>query len=416
MALTGSLVRRLPLEPSLIYLLLGFALGPYGVAMIDIDPIRDAVVLERVLEVAVIIALFTAGLKLRSPFHHPQWRLPIRLGTISMIVTVALVAAVAMPLLGLSLGAAVLLGAILAPTDPVLASSVQVTDAGDRDRLRFSLTGEAGLNDGTAFPFVMLGLGLLGHHEIGAYTVQWLAWDVVWAVTAGIGVGALAGTGVGELVLYLRREHREAAGLDDFLSLGLLALSYGIALALGAYGFLAAFAAGLALRRVEATTTGHDESPSDVLRAAAAEEKEDIATDPETAPAHMAHAVLGFNEPLERIAEVAMVIALGAMLTIPADLVTVGLLALLLFVVLRPVAVWIGSIGEDVTPIERLLMGWFGIRGIGSVYYLTYVVAHGVGGATAHELATVTFTIVALSILVHGTTVTPLMAFYRRMR
>ena len=123
-----------------------------------------------------------------------------------------------------------MLGALLAPTDPVLASDVQVEHEHDAEPVRLSLTGEAGLNDGTAFPFVMLGLGLMGAHDLGTSGWRWLAIDLAWAVAAGLGVGTLCGAGVGKLVLYLRREHREAVGLDEFLALGLIALSYGLAL------------------------------------------------------------------------------------------------------------------------------------------------------------------------------------------
>jgi NhaP-type Na+/H+ or K+/H+ antiporter len=168
-----------------------------------------------------------------------------------MTLTVGMITLVGAFLLHLPWGAAILLGAILAPTDPVLASDVQVATPGDRDRLRFSLTGEAGLNDGTAFPFVMLGLGLLGLHPLGACGWRWLAVDVGWAVLGGLAVGGVLGTLVGRLVLYLRRAHQEAVGRDDFLVLGLITLSYGSALLLHTYGFLAVFAAALALRRIE---------------------------------------------------------------------------------------------------------------------------------------------------------------------
>lgn len=114
-----------------------------------------------------------------------------------MIATVGMVTVLGVYGLGLSLGAAVLLGGILGPTDPVLASDVQVASASDRDRLRFALTGEAGLNDGTAFPFVMLGLGLLGHHDLGAFGWRWFAVDVASAITAGIAIGGVLGTAMG---------------------------------------------------------------------------------------------------------------------------------------------------------------------------------------------------------------------------
>ena len=156
-----------------------------------------------------------------------------------MTITVGLVALVGVYVLGLPLGAAILLGAVLAPTDPVLASDVQLESAADTDRFRFSITGEAGLNDGTAFPFVMLGLGLLGLHELGEGGWRWLTVDVVWAITGGLAIGAAGGMAIGRLVVYLRREHKESVGADEFLALGLIAFVYGAAVLTHTYGFLA---------------------------------------------------------------------------------------------------------------------------------------------------------------------------------
>jgi NhaP-type Na+/H+ or K+/H+ antiporter len=250
MALTASLLRRAPLTASMFYLAAGAGLGPLGAGLLQLDAVEDASVLERLTEVVVIISLFTAGLKLRLPLNDRRWRTPVLLAALAMALTVGGVAALAM-VLGVPTGAAVLLGALLAPTDPVLASDVQVSHEHDAEHVRFGLTGEAGLNDGTAFPFVMLGLGVMGTHDLGAYGWRWLTIDVGWAVAAGIGVGTLCGAGIGKLVIYLRRVHREAVGLDEFLALGLIALSYGIALLVHAYGFLAVFAAGLSVRRIE---------------------------------------------------------------------------------------------------------------------------------------------------------------------
>jgi NhaP-type Na+/H+ or K+/H+ antiporter len=262
MAAGGSLLKRLPVSTAMICLAIGLALGPFGAELIRLDPIRDAEFLERLTEVAVIVSLFTAGLKLRLPLRDRRWLVPLRLAVVSMVLTVGLIAIAGRLILELPWGAAVLLGAILAPTDPVLASDVQVESPWAPDRLRFGLTGEAGLNDGTAFPFVMLGLGMLGARELGSFGWRWLAVDVVWAVAAGLAIGGLLGTAVGRFVLYLRREHREGLGPDEFLALGLIALSYGVAIAVEAYGFLAVFAAGLALRRVEMLETPQPSSPS----------------------------------------------------------------------------------------------------------------------------------------------------------
>jgi NhaP-type Na+/H+ or K+/H+ antiporter len=395
----------------MLYLLAGVVLGPLGFGLMKINPIQQAEALERVTEIAVIISLFTSGLKLRVPLKDPLWRLPLRLAFGSMLLTVGMITVIGVWLLKLPLGAAVLLGAVLAPTDPVLASDVQVEDASDSDRLRFSLTGEAGFNDGSAFPFVMLGLGLLGLHELGAAGWRWFAVDVVWAVAGGLGIGALCGFLVAQLVLYLRRQHKEAVGLDDFLVLGLIALSYGVALLCHAYGFLAVFAAGLALRATERKHSG-EKPAEEALETAHEGKKEEIATHPETAPAYMVQAVLNFNEQLERIGEVAVVLLLGGMLSLRlVTLETAGFVALMLFVV-RPISTSVGLIGTRASRVQRRLIGWFGIRGIGSIYYLMYAIAHDLPEHLSQRLVDLTFAVVASSILLHGISVTPLMNFY----
>ncbi|HEX7182902.1 MAG TPA: sodium:proton antiporter [Thermoanaerobaculia bacterium] len=411
-SLIASVVRHLPLTTTILYLLVGLGLGAFGMGAIQLDPLRHAGFLERVTEIAVLVSLFTAGLKLRLPVHDPLWRLPVRLAFGSMVVTVGLIALVGTFGLDLPLGAAVLLGAVLAPTDPVLASEVQLAAPGDRNRLRFSLTGEAGLNDGTAFPFVMLGLGLLGEHEIGAWGWRWLAVDVVWATVAGLGVGFALGTLLGRLVLFLRKEHKEAFGLDDFLALGLIGLSYGAALLLRSYGFLAVFAAGLALRRIERLAAPDAAEPPDVREMAAAGKAEEIATDPESAPSYMAQAVLGFNEQVERIFEIGVVLLVGGMLSwrfLPASALW---FVPVLFLVIRPLAVLAGLAGTRLPRFEEGLMAWFGIRGIGSIYYLLYAIEHGLDPALAEPLVGLVLTTVTASILIHGISVTPLMKLY----
>ena len=409
MALSGSVLKRLPLSTSMLYLMVGVGLGPSGFGLIRLDPVRDSALLERLAEVAVIVSLFTAGLKLRIGLRDALWQLPLRLASGSMVVTIGLVSVVGVVGLGLSWGAAILLGAILAPTDPVLASDVQMTDPTDRDRLRFALTGEAGLNDGAAFPFIMLGLGLLGLHDVGS-AWRWLAVDLAWAVGGGLAIGMLLGGLVARIVLYLRRTHKEAVGLDDFLALGLIALSYGTALLAHTYGFLAVFAAGLALRRVERKSSG-DLPLGDVMEAAGADE--DKATHPEKAAVYMAESVLGFNEQLERILEVGMVVLLGGMISLRALPAEALWFVPLLLLVLRPVSVLVGLLGSHVSNYQRTLIGWFGIRGIGSIYYLMYAIEHGLSGPLAQSLVGLTLTTVAVSIVVHGVSVTPLMNRYQ---
>ena len=410
-----SRVKRLPLTETIIYLIVGALVGPLGWGLLTIDPHAHSQLLERLAEIAVIVSLFTTGLKLRLPLRDGRWRIPLRLAFISMTFTVGLIAFAAMWLLGLPPGAAILLGAILAPTDPVLASEVQLENPHDRDRLRVSLTGEAGLNDGSAFPFVMLGLGWLGLHDLGAWAWKWWVVDVLWATAGGLGIGALLGTLTARLVLWLRREHQEGVGRDEFLTLGLIALSYGVAVLAHAYGFLAVFAAGLALRAVEQQHSGR-KSPDEVLAMERGSPGEEVATDREKAPAHLAGAVLAINEHLERVLEVALVLVIGIILTPDYLRLEEAAFIAILFLVIRPVAVLAGLFGAPSAQAERGLLAWFGIRGIGSLYYLMYAVNHGLAPALAWELISATLTVIAVSIIVHGITVTPLMAAYRARR
>ena len=405
MTLGGSFISRLPMSAAMLYLGVGIAVGPSGLGLLKLDAIKNVHLLERLTEVAVLISLFTAGMKLETPLKDKRWRIPVQLATVSMLVTVASITALGLWVLDLSLGASVLLGAILAPTDPVLASDVQVANQGDRDRLRFGLTGEGGLNDGTAFPFVVLGLGLLGLHELGDYGWRWWTVEVLWAVAGGLGLGYFMGALVGRAILYLRMHHREALGSDEFIALGLIALTYGLALVTMTYGFLAVFAAGLALRRVDepavrqiaSTDTGKPAIPH-------------AATSAE--PAQMMRAVQRFNSQLESFAEVGIVLVVGVLLATVKFRTEVLWFIPVLFLLIRPLAVGAGLLGTPVTWPQRRLMGWFGIRGIGSLYYLLYAISHGIQPALARQLLSITLAVVVASVIAHGISVTPLMKRY----
>jgi len=407
--LGSATVKRAPISMAIIYLLLGWSFGRLG--WVTLDPVEHGNALEVLAEIAVIISLFSAGLKLRKPLQSRLWRLPFILASVSMVMTVALVTVCSVLLFDLPVGLAVLLGAILAPTDPVLASDVQVSDPGDADRLRFSLTGEAGLNDGAAFPFVMLGLGLIGLHELGDGAWRWFTVDVFWAVGAGLAIGMLLGKAVGRLVVYMRSRHLETVGYDDFLALGLIATSYGLAVAVHAYGFLAVFAAGLALRIVERTMTGK-EAPPDMSQVSAT--AEELASDERHAPAYMAAAVLSFNEQLERVSQLALVLVTGALLSMVHFSWPVIGFALVLFLVIRPIAVAPLALVFGMNKRQTALVSWFGIRGIGSLYYLFYAINHGVTGRAADWMLQVVLFVIAASIFLHGVSVTPLMRHYAK--
>jgi NhaP-type Na+/H+ or K+/H+ antiporter len=393
-ALLSRFLDRLPMSPAMIYLLVGFLLGPTVFDVLELHPLRELTLLESITEIALLIALFTVGIKMRVPVGDWRWSVPMRLATVSMVLTILGVASIGF-LLGFEWPVALVLGAALAPTDPVLASDVQLRSAQDRDNLRFGLTGEGGLNDGTAFPFVWLGLGAMGLHDLGLFAWRWIAIDLVWGIAGGLGIGFLVGSLLAQGVRKLRAWRKDAVILDEFLLLGVIALSYGIALAANALGFLAVFAAGLALRRA-------DDIHANSRRAA---------DKPPLTPS-----MLNVNEQLERIVEVAVVLLVGAMISTGYWSHEGFVIAALLFVVIRPLSVWIGVRGAHTGNAPRKLLGWFGIRGIGSVYYAVFFAGYELRDAIATELVSVVFTVVAASIVVHGISATPLMEWYRARR
>ena len=426
--MASTLLRRLPVSTALIYLCVGLLLGDGAFGMVSWNVVRESVIFEHLTEIAVIVSLFTVGLNWRISFGSDFWSRPVRLATVSMVLTISLVALVGVTLLGLPLGAAVLLGAVLAPTDPVLASDVQLRSTTDRDETRQALTGEAGLNDGLAFPFVMLGLGLMGLHpggdagflhlwaggEFGA--LGWLGWDVVWAIAAGLVVGGLTGRLVGRLTLLLHGRNHQIFSLHEFLVLGVIALSYGLAELVYGYGFLAVFAAGYAVRRIEMRATGFAAEPEDPMAADPEEtEEEAAARAPGRTAQYMAVSLERFNGQLERILQAAVVVFVGAVLVENLTLDALWL-APLLFLVLRPLAVLAGLARSRMAPSQKTLVCWFGIRGLGSVFYLTYALGEGVPEGVAGRLASLVISVVAISILVHGVSVTPIMRRYEKRR
>jgi len=415
MVLVSTVLTRLPLSSAMIYLALGYALGPGGIGVIVADPIHHAEALELITEVALLISLFAVGLKLGVPMLDRRWLLPLRLAFPSMAITVGLIALIGVWWLDMPLGAAVLLGGILAPTDPVLASGIQSGSDDVPDRVRFGLAGEGALNDGTAYPFVLLGLGLMGLHDLGADGWHWWLMDLFWATLGGLLIGAVLGTVIGQLIVYLRTRHHNAVGLNEFVSLGLIAMSYGLAQMCLASGFLAVFSAGLAFQRIEeqplagTVSLDHEANPD-------GHPVEDRATHSHHAGAAMMHGVRGFNEQLEKLAELTIVLLIGAMLPYAAASAKLWWFIPLLFLVVRPLALLPGLVGTPIRPDQYAMIGWFGIRGIGSVFYLAFALNRGVAGALADELIALTLVTVATSILVHGMSVLSLSKWYARRK
>ncbi|MBT9591619.1 MAG: sodium:proton antiporter [Thiobacillus sp.] len=409
MGLTSSILKRSPVTSAIIYLAVGILVGPTVLNLFHFNPLKESALLEVLTEVAVLISLFSAGVKMPVPFNLSRWRAPILLATVSMTLTVAMVAAFAYYALGLPLGAGVLLGAILAPTDPVLATDVQIRHPGDRDQLRFTLTSEAGMNDGSAFPFVMLGLGLLGLHELGESGLNWIVVDVLWATVGGIAIGVAAGMALAYVGWKLRREPRKHELLDDFLGLGLIGVVYGLSVLFHTWGFLAVFFAAVALRQTEMKLARR------ALDASAVDAPRDRMAIEESPLPLVSEGSLVFKEHLERLSEVILILLVGGSLFVDSwSWKAVGL-ALFLFMLARPVSVFVSLIGSRTPWRIQGLSAWFGVRGIGSLYYLMYAIQHGLPEPLALELMQMTLIVVALSILIHGTSVKPLMErFWRR--
>lgn len=383
--LASGWISRLPLSYALIYLIIGIILGPYGIQLIKIRP--DAEFLERLTEFVVIVSLFSCGLKMYRPLNALAWKSTIRLIGFLMPISIFALALVDRWLLGLNFGAAVLLGAILAPTDPVLASEVQIQDPEDEDELRFGLTSEGGLNDALAFPFVYFGLYWIKDENWQNWFKNWVAVDLIWATAAGIVMGILVAKAVVWLDKRLEQSNLDSMDelMEDFIALSIIFLTYSLTELVNGYGFLAVFVAGIVTQRSY--------------------------RDPERP-----YAQLEFIERIEKLLEVGTILILGTILRfepvvyyLPQSLLIAGLL----FFVIRPLGAWISTIGDRFVT-RRFLFGWFGIRGVGSLYYLFYAFGNGLKGELAEQIAWITLTTVALSVILHGITTTPIMNWYER--
>lgn len=418
--LSASLFRHLPVTPAIVYLLAGLLVGPTVLNVFHFNPLKESGLLETLTEVVVLISLFSAGVKMPAPVTFARWRAPVLLASVSMVVSVGLIATYAYYLLGLPLGAGILLGGILSPTDPVLATDVQTRHPDDRDQFRFTLTCEAGMNDGSAFPFVMLGLGLLGLHNLGDMGVRWVLVDVLWATLAGIAVGALAGFALAHVGRALRRHSPQHELMNDFLGLGLIGVVYGLCLLVDAWGFLAVFFAAVALRQTELKLIDRDavaDVASPVLQAQPTPADDALLVAiPAPLPLTISEGSLVFKEHLERLSELMLVLLIGGALFVDSWSWQAVALALFLFVVVRPVSVLVGLAGTRSTWRMRGMVGWFGVRGIGSLYYLMYAIQNGLPEPLAVELIQLTLIAVTLSIFVHGTSVKPLMHRFWKAR
>lgn len=380
-------LRQVPLSLPIVCVLIGAALFFLPDIPLDPSPLVWPDVTERVTEFVVIIALMGAGLKLDRPFDWRRWGVTWRLLAITMPVGIGAITLLAG---GLGLGwiAALLLAASLAPTDPVLAADVQVGPprSGEEDEVRFGLTSEAGLNDGLAFPFLHLAIALAVSQASGELWLgKWLGINVAWEIVAGVGGGWLIGRLFGWLTFHIPAETKLAKTGDGLIAIAATFVSYGVTEMLHCYGFLAVFVTALTLR---ASQRDH----------AFNVQMHDL------------------TEQVERLAMMALLLLFGGALVsgLLAPLRAVDiLLVLLVLLVVRPLSGWLGLLGLRATRAEKLTIAFFGIRGVGSFYYLAYGLNR-VDLPQAERLWAIVGLAVLLSILLHGLTVTPAMRWLDR--
>ena len=372
---------------SVIYLGLGVAAG-LGLHLLGgrrIDPIGDAELVGRIAELSLLVAVFTAGLKVERRLGLREWRSVAILIVLVMPATIGLVALFATQAMGLSLGAALILGAVLAPTDPVLAGDVGIGPPGEQphepEEPQFAVSAEAGLNDGLATPFVLFAILVAAGATTGSF-LEWALADVLYAVPAAGVVGALGGYGLAALVVPLRQAELFDHRFDGFVSIAAPLLLYGLAEALGAYGLVAGFVGGIAFRRYE---FDHDYN----------------------------RRVHDGAEVVEKLFELAVILLLGSMITVTAldePGLAGWLLVPVLLLVIRPATVFAFFVGQpDMSRRGRTFVAWFGVRGVAAVYFVALAVQADV--LSANEQSTVVWTAlacVAVSIVVHGITGAPL--------
>ena len=393
-AVVPRAVEHLPLSLPIVIVAIGMAIFALPIDLEGPRPGPDTVAAERLTEFVVIVSLMGAGLKLRRPPGWRSWQTTWRLLGITMPLTVVAITALGSVALGLPIATAILLGAVLAPTDPVLASDVQLPGPSDDDtdepdgaagdEVRFSLTSEAGLNDGLAFPITNLAIAIAAG---GSWFVPWLLDDVLLKLTVGLLVGLLLGRVVAAAVFARSSRFALARTGQGFVALGATLAVYGITEIVHGYGFLAVFVAALVIRRSEVD--------------------------------HEYHALMhDFAETLERLASVLFLLLLGgavvdgALRALDASAVVVAVVIVLL---VRPVTGWLGLVGDRHDPATRGAIAFFGIRGMGTIYYLAHAVNEDYFPRAAEVWAVAVATIL-VSILVHGVSATPVLARLDRRR
>ena len=363
---------------SALLVLLGLTAFSWIPGMPDaIDPTINPRVWEVTAELCVIIGLFGAGLRLDRVLDLDKWRPTIRLLALAMPLTIAALAVFGIYAAGMTLAGALLLGAILSPTDPVLAGDVQVGPPleGGEHPVRFALTTEAGLNDGLAFPFVHLGVLIaIAGAVTGELLFEWLWRDLTYRILAGARVGYAAGRLMGKLLFHWPLKNALSKTHSGVVAFAGVIFAYGLAELAEGYGFIAAFVAGVTLRREESEDRFHER-------------------------------LHDFSESIEHTLTAILLVALGAALPALWDYLdwSHALIGVALVFLIRPAIAWCALANTCLRSRERLVVAFYGVRGIGSIYYLAYAGHHVELVDEGALWATIALTIV-LSTIVHGLT------------
>lgn len=379
MAWMPSITRHLKVSYSIIYVVLGMIVFSLFPSLPWPDPVANNDMALKLTELVVIISLMGTGLKIDEKFGFKTWNIPFRLVTLTMLICIALMTFLGVELLDLPLASALVMAAALAPTDPVLASDVQVGPPleNEKNNIRFSLTAEAGLNDGMAFPFTWLAILLL----TGDYTLgHWISYYLVFKILVGAVIGYLMGRLVGYLIFELPQKTKILATRDGLVALSVTLLVYGLTELAGGYGFIAVFITAITLRNKEMN--------------------------------HKYHLKLhAFIDEIERILLAIVLLLFGGSIVngVLDHLNWMGVLVAVLFLfIIRPLAAMITLIKAPLNFKEKIAISFFGIKGIGSLFYLAFAFSVTEGFAK-NEIWSIVAFIVLLSVIIHGLSATSAM-------
>lgn len=381
-----------PVSLPLFYVALGFAVFSLPLGLPMPDPFEYGDIAEKLTEFGVIVALMAAGLKLDRLPGLREWASTWRLLAVTMPLSIAAAAFLGWEVAGFTAATALLLGAVIAPTDPVLASEVQVEDPGEseenvpaeekagmEDEVRFALTSEAGLNDSFAFPFTNLAIAVaLVGLAPGNWFGEWFLVDVLYKLGVGVVLGVVVGWILARLIFSISTETTLARSVQGLEALAGTLLTYALTELVGGYGFLAVFVAAITIRRKE-KNHGYHRELHDV-----AEKSEQV------------------------LMTIVMVLFGGAIAAGLLDALTLvdAAVALAVVFVVRPAAGIVGLVGFDRNRLERAVVAFFGIRGLGSFYYLAHALNVAAFPDAARLWALVGVTVL-VSVVVHGVTATP---------